>query len=46
MWMYYFWTNITYRQSIFRFKHEGKMRKSQSQDSLGPDKYKWLHRCW
>jgi len=34
MWMYYFWTNITYRQSIFRFKHEGKMRKSQSQDSL------------
>ena len=38
--MYYFWTNVTYRQSIFRFKHErNQMRKSQSQDSLGSDKY-------
>ena len=42
MWMYYFWTNITYRQSIFRFKHEGRMRKSQSQDSLGPDKHQGI----
>lgn len=35
MWMYYFWTNVNYRQSIFRFKYERhQIRKSQSQDSL------------
>ena len=39
MWMYYFWTNVNYRQSIFRFKHERhQIRKTQSQDSLGTDK--------
>ena len=37
--MYYFWTNVNYRQSIFRFKHERhQIRKTQSQDSLGTDK--------
>ena len=38
MWMYYFWTNVNYRQSIFRLKNERhRIRKTRSQDSLVGD---------
>ena len=38
MWMYYFWTNVNYRKSIFRLKDDRhQIPKTKSQDSLVGD---------